>query len=190
MVKDKKALIGVGCVPFPRPSKCLTNFDARPISPVFLLIAFHEGSSPWSKNWFTQICSLQMCRKSINLRNKYWAKVVNAIFAKSFTPPIQMWHLSSLPHIYSSVFTFLRYICMERICANPLFSSSVGDKTQLLPEQKKVSLYWRFNAYCRPFCLENCLVVYLVLWRLSLDSSKCFSITSVYEEFNIHSDCS
>ena len=130
------------------------------------------------------------CRCSINLRNKYWVKVVNAIFAKSFTPTMQMWHLSSLPHIYSSVFTFLRYICMERICANPLFSSSVGDKTQLLPEQKKLSLYWRFYAYCRPFCLENCLVVYLVLWRLSLDSSKCFSIASVYEEFNIHSDCS
>ena len=34
---------------------------------------------------------------------------------------MQMCHLSSLPHIYSSVFTFLRYICMEQICANPFF---------------------------------------------------------------------
>ena len=121
VVKDKKALIGVGCVWGIWRGGGTGNFDARPISPVFLLIAFHEGSSPWSKNGFTQICSSQMCRKSINLRNKYWAKVVNAIFAKSFTPPMKMWHLSSLPHIYSAVFTFLRYICMERICANPLF---------------------------------------------------------------------
>ena len=52
------------------------------------------------------------------------AKIVNAIFAKLFTPlhfGMQMWHLSSLPHIYSSVFTFLRYICMEQICANLFF---------------------------------------------------------------------
>ena len=104
------------------------NFDARPISPVFLLIAFHKGSSPWSKNGFTQTYSLQICRKSINLRNKYGAKRVSAIFNKLFTPPTKMWHLSSLPHIYSAVFTFLRYICMEQIFANSLFSSSVGDK--------------------------------------------------------------
>ena len=136
VVKDKKKLIGVGCAWGVWRGAGTGNFDARPFSPVFLLIAFHVGSSPWSKNAFTQICSLQMCRKSINLRNKYGAKRVNAIFAKSFTPPMQIWHLSSLPHIYSSVFTFLQYICMERICANPLFSPSVGDETQLLPGKR------------------------------------------------------
>ena len=67
------------------------------------------------------------------LRGKYFAKIVkteesmwvNAPFAWLFTPPVffgmQMCHLPSLPHIYSSVFTFLRHIYKEQICTNPLF---------------------------------------------------------------------
>ena len=70
------------------------------------------------------------------LRGKCFAKIVkteesmwvNAPFAWLFTPPVffgmQMCHLPSLPHIYSSVFTFLRHIYKEQICANPFFSSS------------------------------------------------------------------
>ena len=103
VVKDKKALIRAGCAWGVWRGAGTGNFDTRPISPVFLLIAFHKGFSPWSKNGFTQIYSLQICRKSINLRNKYGAKRVNVIFAKLFTPPMKMWHLSSLPHIYSAV---------------------------------------------------------------------------------------
>ena len=34
---------------------------------------------------------------------------------------MQMWLLPSLPHIYSSVFTFLRRICNEKICRQILF---------------------------------------------------------------------
>ena len=34
---------------------------------------------------------------------------------------MRTWHLPSLPHIYSSVFTYLRHICKEKICANPFF---------------------------------------------------------------------
>ena len=30
-------------------------------------------------------------------------------------------HLPLLHHIYSSVFTYLRQICKEKICANPFF---------------------------------------------------------------------
>ena len=51
--------------------------------------------------------------------------LVNAPFAWLFTPPVffgmQICHLPSLLHIYSSVFTFLRHIYKEQICANPLF---------------------------------------------------------------------
>ena len=35
-----------------------------------------------------------------------------------------MWHLPSLPYIYSSLFTYLRHICNEKICANPFFASN------------------------------------------------------------------
>ena len=34
---------------------------------------------------------------------------------------MQTWFLPSLPHIYSSVFTFLRHICNEKICRQILF---------------------------------------------------------------------
>ena len=34
---------------------------------------------------------------------------------------MQMWLLPSLPHLYSSVFTFLRHICKEKICRKILF---------------------------------------------------------------------
>ena len=52
------------------------------------------------------------------------AKIVNAIFAKLFTPPT-FWYANvafiiSAPYLLLS-FTFLRYICMEQICANPFF---------------------------------------------------------------------
>ena len=33
-----------------------------------------------------------------------------------------MWHLPSLPYIYSSLFTYLGHICKEKICANPFFA--------------------------------------------------------------------
>ena len=67
------------------------------------------------------------------LRGKYFTKImkteesmwVNAPFAQLFTRPVffgmQMCHLPSLPHIYSSVFTFLRHIYEEKICANAFF---------------------------------------------------------------------
>lgn len=35
-----------------------------------------------------------------------------------------MWHLPSLPYIYSSLFTYLRHIRNEKICANPFFASN------------------------------------------------------------------
>ena len=34
---------------------------------------------------------------------------------------MQMWHLPSLSYVYFSVFTYLRHICKEQICANPFF---------------------------------------------------------------------
>ena len=34
---------------------------------------------------------------------------------------MQMWHLPSLPYIYSPVFKYLRHICKEKICAHQFF---------------------------------------------------------------------
>ena len=39
----------------------------------------------------------------------------NAVFG------IKIWHLPSLPHIYSSFFFLQRHICKEKICANPFW---------------------------------------------------------------------
>ena len=50
----------------------------------------------------------------------YMAKIVNATFAYQNTGGLnnlQMWHLPSLPYIYSSVFLYLRHFfvpCMRR----------------------------------------------------------------------------
>ena len=64
----------------------------------------------------------QIFRKMVKTEESMW---VNAPFAWLFTPPVffgmQICHLPSLLHIYSSVFTFLRHIYKEQICANPLF---------------------------------------------------------------------
>ena len=53
------------------------------------------------------------------------ANIVNATFAYSYLHPLffgmLMWHLASLPHIYYSVFTYLRHVCKEKIFANPFF---------------------------------------------------------------------
>ena len=35
---------------------------------------------------------------------------------------MQMWHLPSLPYSFFSIFTYLRHIYKEQICANPLKS--------------------------------------------------------------------
>ena len=58
------------------------------------------------------------------------AKMVNATFVYQKTRGIykmtrQIWHLPCLPYIYSSVFTYLRHICKEKICANPFFVTPV-----------------------------------------------------------------
>ena len=59
------------------------------------------------------------------LRRKFGAKMVNATFAWLFTPPV-FWYANVVftifAHIYSSVFTFLRHICNEKICRQILFS--------------------------------------------------------------------
>ena len=64
----------------------------------------------------------QIFCKMVKTEESMW---VNAPFAWLFTPPVffgmQICHLPSLLHIYSSVFTFLRHIYKEQICANPLF---------------------------------------------------------------------
>ena len=64
----------------------------------------------------------QIFCKIVKTEESMW---VNAPFAWLFTPPVffgmQMCHLPSLPHIYSSGFTFLRHIYKEQICANPFF---------------------------------------------------------------------
>ena len=55
--------------------------------------------------------SRQISRKIVTkLRSKYGAKMVSAKFASLFTTPccgMQMWHLPSFPHIYSSVCSFI-----------------------------------------------------------------------------------
>ena len=38
-----------------------------------------------------------------------------------FFDRMQMWHLPSMPCIYSAAFTYLRHICKEQICANTFF---------------------------------------------------------------------
>lgn len=43
---------------------------------------------------------------------------------------MQMRHFQSFPHVYSSVFKFLRHTCKEQIRANPFFSSTVTDVPQ------------------------------------------------------------
>ena len=59
-----------------------------------------------------------------------WAKDRNLLLdpldeKMDFHPPpvfgVQMWHLPSLPHIYSSVFTNLLYICKDHVGANSFF---------------------------------------------------------------------
>ena len=53
------------------------------------------------------------------------ANIVNATFGYSYLTPLVfgmlMRQLPSLPYIYSSVFTYLRHICKEKICANLFF---------------------------------------------------------------------
>ena len=54
------------------------------------------------------------------------AKMVNATFAYQKTGGVNILvndlHLPCLPHVYSSVFIYLRkYFCKEQICANPFF---------------------------------------------------------------------
>lgn len=45
-----------------------------------------------------------------------YANTINPLFFNMRT-----WHLPSLPHIYSAVFTYLRHVCKEKICRNPFF---------------------------------------------------------------------
>ena len=54
------------------------------------------------KNGFAQIFS--------------WPRYLNPLFFNMLK-----WHLPSLPHIYSSVFKYLRYICKEQNCVNSFF---------------------------------------------------------------------
>ena len=48
-----------------------------------------------------------------------------------------MWHLPALPHIYSSVFAFLRHICSKNICANPFFRPVIDPSSSQINERER-----------------------------------------------------
>ena len=76
------------------------------------------------ENAFAQICAganiLQNCKNwGVNVGK---CPICMAIYTpRLFWYANVMCHLPSLPHIYSSVFTFLRHIYKEQICVNPFF---------------------------------------------------------------------
>ena len=89
------------------------------------VVALCTGIQDSARDEKLNLNKLAPCRFVANisiLRNKHMENMVNATFAQLFTPP---WFLVCKWRIYSSVFTDLRHICKEQICANPFFCSVV-----------------------------------------------------------------
>ena len=64
-----------------------------------------------------------------------------------------MWHLPSLPYIYSSLFTYLRHICKEKICANPFFAPNAY-------------FSWLWLSWKRGHDTFSCHQLYIYSWTL------------------------
>ena len=48
-----------------------------------------------------------------------------------------MWHLPGLPQIYSSVFTLLQHIYLEKICANPFYRPAIDPSSSHINERER-----------------------------------------------------
>ena len=78
-----------------------------------------------AKKW---ICTNLLLTNMLQIY-KYWGVNIWQTWQMPHSPSylhplffgMQMWHLPSLSYVYSSVFTYLRHICKEQICANPFF---------------------------------------------------------------------
>ena len=68
-----------------------------------------------------------------------------------------MWHLPSLPYIYSSLFTYLRHICKEKICANPFFAPNAYFSWLWLSWKRGHDTFSCHQLYIYSWTLENFL---------------------------------
>ena len=129
-IASKLSIIAIHSGHFYVKSRWLSRFYFRK---AYLSSLLFRGSIPsvWSFSILYLFMSLdkkmQICSGANILQNgeNWGVNVGKCPFAWLFTPPVffgmQICHLPSLLHIYSSVFTFLRHIYKEQICANPLF---------------------------------------------------------------------
>ena len=118
----------------------------------------------WRENRFAEACSLQICRKIMEtweVSGKRWQIPHLPPYLQSCEFGMQMWHLSSLFWICSSVFAFLRHVCREQICANPFFLPVIHSTNQAISVRKKKWSFFRMKFIDSPVSNLNVITTNL-----------------------------